>query len=83
MGRTKPDSIELDPRPEASHVARTDQDDVRAHLPPEHGVRHGQPTTARCSWASAPSSDRWQRCSHSMAGIDGHARRPDQATPGH
>lgn len=27
IGRTKPDSIELDPRPETSHVARTDQDD--------------------------------------------------------
>jgi len=26
MGRTKPDSIELDPRPETSHVARSDQD---------------------------------------------------------
>ena len=26
MGRTKPDSFELDPRPESSHVARTDQD---------------------------------------------------------
>ena len=26
MGRTKPDSIELDPRPADSHVARTDQD---------------------------------------------------------
>lgn len=26
MGRTKPDSIELDPRPTDSHVARTDQD---------------------------------------------------------
>ena len=27
MGRTKPDSVELDPRPEDSHVARNDQDD--------------------------------------------------------
>jgi putative iron-dependent peroxidase len=27
MGRTKPESVELDPRPETSHVARTDQDD--------------------------------------------------------
>ena len=27
IGRTKPDSVELDPRPEDSHVARTDQDD--------------------------------------------------------
>lgn len=26
IGRTKPDSVELDPRPEDSHVARTDQD---------------------------------------------------------
>ncbi len=28
MGRTKPDSVELDPRPDGSHVARTDQDDL-------------------------------------------------------
>lgn len=27
IGRTKPDSVELDPRPESSHVARTDQED--------------------------------------------------------
>jgi putative iron-dependent peroxidase len=27
IGRTKADSVELDPRPETSHVARTDQDD--------------------------------------------------------
>jgi putative iron-dependent peroxidase len=27
IGRTKPDSIELDPKPESSHAARTDQDD--------------------------------------------------------
>jgi porphyrinogen peroxidase len=27
IGRTKPDSVELDPRPDDSHVARTDQDD--------------------------------------------------------
>jgi putative iron-dependent peroxidase len=26
IGRTKPDSVELDPRPDDSHVARTDQD---------------------------------------------------------
>ena len=26
MGRTKPDSVELDPQPGGSHVARTDQD---------------------------------------------------------
>jgi porphyrinogen peroxidase len=28
MGRTKDDSTELDPRPDSSHVARTDQDEV-------------------------------------------------------
>jgi putative iron-dependent peroxidase len=27
IGRTKPDSVELDPRPPASHAARTDQDE--------------------------------------------------------
>jgi putative iron-dependent peroxidase len=31
IGRTKPDSVELDPRPETSHVARTDQDEF-AHI---------------------------------------------------
>ena len=46
MGRTKSDSIELDPRPETSHVARTDQDDFGDILrrntaygsPQEHGT---------------------------------------------
>jgi putative iron-dependent peroxidase len=46
IGRTKSDSVELDPRPESSHVARTDQDDFGDILrrntaygsPQEHGT---------------------------------------------
>src|SRR5262245_23057804 len=28
IGRTKPDSVELDPRPDSAHAARTDQDEL-------------------------------------------------------
>jgi putative iron-dependent peroxidase len=46
IGRTKPDSIELDPRPDDSHVARTDQEEFgkifRRNMPygtvSEHGT---------------------------------------------
>ena len=41
IGRTKPDSIELEDKPPDSHVASTDQDTVRQHLPPEHALRDG------------------------------------------
>ena len=50
MGRTKPDSIELDPRPTDSHVAKTDQDTFgnvfRRNMPygtvSDHGTFHIQ-----------------------------------------
>ena len=41
IGRTKQDSVELSDRPVTSHVARTDQERVRPHLPAEHAVRLG------------------------------------------
>ncbi len=45
IGRTKPDSVELDPRPEDSHVARTDQDDFghifRRNMPYGTVTAHG------------------------------------------
>ncbi len=45
MGRTKPDSIELENKPEDSHVARTDQDEFghifRRNMPYGHVEDHG------------------------------------------
>lgn len=45
IGRTKTDDVELDPKPEASHAARTDQDDIgeilRRNMPYGSGTRHG------------------------------------------
>ena len=45
MGRTKPDSVELDPRPDSSHVARTDQEDFgkifRRNMPYGTVTDHG------------------------------------------
>ena len=45
MGRTKADSVELDDRPESSHVARTDQDDFghifRRNMPYGTVTAHG------------------------------------------
>jgi putative iron-dependent peroxidase len=45
MGRTKPDSVELDDRPDTSHVARTDQDDFgkifRRNTPFGSARQHG------------------------------------------
>jgi putative iron-dependent peroxidase len=45
IGRTKADDVELDPKPETSHAARTDQDDigkiVRRNMPYGTGADHG------------------------------------------
>ena len=45
IGRTKEDSVELDPRPDDSHVARTDQDDFghifRRNMPYGTVTDHG------------------------------------------
>jgi putative iron-dependent peroxidase len=45
IGRTKADDIELDPKPETAHAARTDQDEigtiVRRNMPYGTGADHG------------------------------------------
>lgn len=45
IGRTKVDDVELDPKPETSHAARTDQDEigtiVRRNMPYGTGAEHG------------------------------------------
>jgi porphyrinogen peroxidase len=45
MGRTKPDSVELDDKPDSSHVARTDQDEFgqifRRNTPYGSVTKHG------------------------------------------
>jgi porphyrinogen peroxidase len=70
MGRTKADSIELDPRPETSHVARTDQDDFghifRRNMPYGTVTEHG---TMFVGFASEQRP--LARMLASMAGADG------------
>ena len=70
MGRTKDDSTELDPRPEDSHVARTDQDDFghvfRRNMP--YGTVHEHGTMFV---GFAASQEPLQRMLESMAGIGG------------
>ena len=41
IGRVKSDSVELDPKPEDSHVASTDQDRFGKIFRPQHAVRDG------------------------------------------
>lgn len=53
MGRTKPDSIELDDKPETSHVARTDQETFghvfRRNMPFGTTTRHGTMFVGFCA----------------------------------
>jgi porphyrinogen peroxidase len=53
IGRTKPDSVELDPRPEDSHVASTDQDTFghifRRNMPYGTVTDHGTMFVGFCS----------------------------------
>ncbi len=67
MGRTKPDSVELDPRPSDSHVARTDQDDFgdvfRRNMPFGTVSRHGTMFVG-----FSPEQRRLARMLDSMAG---------------
>jgi putative iron-dependent peroxidase len=70
IGRTKLDSVELDPRPEDSHVARTDQDDFghifRRNMPYGTVTEHG---TMFVGFAATQKPlDAMLR---SMAGLDG------------
>jgi putative iron-dependent peroxidase len=70
MGRTKRDSLELDPRPENSHVARTDQDDFgeifRRNMPYGTVTEHG---TMFVGFAC--EQVRLQRMLENMAGLHG------------
>jgi len=70
MGRTKPDSVELDPRPESSHVARTDQDDFghifRRNTAYGTVSDHGTMFVGFCAEQRPLAT-----MLHSMAGIDG------------
>lgn len=68
MGRTKPDSTELDPRPADSHVARTDQDQFgnifRRNMPYGTVANHG---TMFVGFTS--EQQRLSRMLESMAGL--------------
>jgi putative iron-dependent peroxidase len=70
IGRTKPDSIELEQKPETSHVARTDQDEFgeifRRNMPYGTVTDHG---TMFVGFASEQGP--LQRMLESMAGLDG------------
>jgi putative iron-dependent peroxidase len=70
MGRTKDASVELDPRPEDSHVGRTDQEDFghvfRRNMPYGTVHEHG---TMFVGFASSQAP--LQRMLESMAGLSG------------
>ena len=69
MGRTKPDSIELDPRPDDSHVAKNDQDDFghifRRNMPYGTVTDHGTMFVGFCS-----TQRPLEAMLESMAGLD-------------
>ncbi len=70
IGRTKPDSVELDPRPETAHAARTDQDDFgkifRRNVAYGSAREHGTMFVGFCN-RRAPLADMLD----SMAGLGG------------
>jgi putative iron-dependent peroxidase len=70
MGRTKPDSIELDDKPDTSHVARTDQDTYghifRRNTPYGTPAEHGTMFVGFCA-EQRPLAAMLE----SMAGLDG------------
>jgi porphyrinogen peroxidase len=70
MGRTKPDSVELDDKPAASHVARTDQDTYghifRRNTPYGTPAEHGTMFVGFCA-EQRPLAAMLE----SMAGLDG------------
>jgi putative iron-dependent peroxidase len=73
MGRTKPGSVELDPRPEGSHVARTDQDELGHIL--RRNQAYGTVTDHGTVFVGfAASKEPLQRMLESMAGVDGGPR---------
>ena len=69
IGRTKPDSVELEDQ--ARRLARREHrpGPLRQDLPPQHALTARSPTTGRCSSASAPSSSRSSAMLESMAGL--------------
>ena len=70
MGRTKPDSIELDDKPDTSHVARTDQDTYghifRRNTPYGTPAEHGTMFVGFCAEQRPLAA-----MLDSMAGLDG------------
>lgn len=70
IGRTKADDVELDPKPETSHAARTDQDDigkiVRRNMPYGTGADHGTMFVGLTNDQAI-----MQRMLERMAGIEG------------
>jgi putative iron-dependent peroxidase len=73
IGRTKPDSVELDPKPDDSHVARTDQDEFgkifRRNMPYGTVTDHG---TMFVGFSAEQQP--LQTMLESMAGLDGGTR---------
>lgn len=70
MGRTKPDSIELDPKPETSHVARSDQDTFGHIL--RRNTAYGTVSDHGTVFVGfASSKGPLQRMLESMAGLGG------------
>ena len=73
MGRTKPGSVELDPKPETSHVARTDQDEFGHIL--RRNQAYGTVTDHGTVFVGfAASKQPLQLMLESMAGVDGGPR---------
>ena len=70
IGRTKPDSIELDPKPETSHAARTDQDDFGHVL--RRNTAYGTVSDHGTVFVGfASSKEPLHAMLESMAGVDG------------
>ena len=70
MGRTKPDSVELDPKLESSHVARTDQDELGHVL--RRNTAYGTASDHGTVFVGfAAAKEPLQRMLEQMAGVDG------------
>jgi putative iron-dependent peroxidase len=73
MGRTKPDSVELDPRPETSHVARSDQDTF-GHILRRNAAYGTVSDHGTVFVGFAAGKEPLQRMLESMAGVGGGPR---------
>jgi len=70
IGRTKPDSVELDPRPETSHALRTDQDEFGHIL--RRNTAYGTASDHGTVFVGFSATKETQhRMLESMAGMDG------------